>query len=186
MNIGIDIDDTITYSYETLLPIVSVKYGMSMKKLLAQKPSYNMLHNTLPDYDKFRWENFRIMAKMAPLREDVVEILNQLKKDGHKIIFITARGYEEYPDPYKLSLDYLKRNGVPFDKLIVNAKDKAKTCLLENIDVFIDDCAKHCKAVQSKGIETIQMGNDFTEVSKDLNRLDTWKDSYKKINEMVA
>ena len=36
MNIGIDIDDTITYSYETLLPIVSVKYGVNINKLLAQ------------------------------------------------------------------------------------------------------------------------------------------------------
>ena len=186
MNIGIDIDDTITYTYETLLPMVSIKYGMSMSKLMSQKPSYKMLHNTLPDYGNFALTHFPKMAKIAPLRENVVEILNKLKKDGHKIIFITARNYEEYPDPYKTSIEYLKRNGVPFDKLIVNAKDKVKECLLEKIDVFIDDNGQICKAVQNRGITTIQMANDFTEVSKGLERLNTWDEIYKKICEIYV
>jgi len=186
MNIGIDIDDTITYSYQTLLPMVSLKYGMSMDKLMNQKPTYKMLHNTLPNYNDFAITHFPKMAKIAPLRENVVEILNKLKKDGHRIIFISARNYDEYPDPYKTSLEYLQRNGVPFDKLIVNAKDKAKECLLENIDVFIDDNAKNCKAVQSRGITTIQMANDFTDVSKGLERLNSWDEIYKKICDMYV
>ena len=186
MNIGIDIDDTITYTYETLLSIVSVKYGMSIHKLFTQKPSYKMLHKTLPNYDEFAIANFSRMAKMAPLRDDVIEVLQKLRDEGHKIIFITARNYEEYPDPYALSYDYLTRKGVPFDKLVVNAKDKAKECILQGIDLFIDDNAKNCKAVQNRGITTIQMGTDFTDISKGLERINSWKDIYKRINEIYS
>ncbi len=186
MNIGIDIDDTITYTYETLLPIVSLKYGMNIQKLVSQKPSYKMLHSTLPDYDRFAIENFSRMAKIAPLREDVVEVLQKLKNDGHKIIFISARNFDEYEDPYQLSLEYLERNRVPYDKLIVNARDKAKECLIENIDVFIDDNAKNCKAVQKRGIHTIQMGTDFTDVSKGLERINSWKEIYSRIQEIYS
>ena len=186
MNIGIDIDDTITYTYETLLPIVSVKYGMSIQKLFAQKPSYNMLHKTLPNYDQFIIDNFSKMARMAPLRDDVVSVLTKLKDKGYNIIFITARNFEEYNDPYKLSYDYLTRHGVPFDKLVVNAKNKAKECILQGIDIFIDDNAKNCKAVQKKGITTIQMCTDFTDVSKGLERLNSWNDIYNRICEMYG
>ena len=31
MNIGIDIDDTITYTYETMLPIIAIKYKVDME-----------------------------------------------------------------------------------------------------------------------------------------------------------
>lgn len=186
MNIGIDIDDTITYTYETLLPIVSVKYGMSIHKLFEQKPSYKMLHNTLPNYDEFAIANFSRMAKMAPLRDNVIEVLNKLKEDGCKIIFISARNNDEYPDPYGLSYEYLTSKGVPFDKLVVNAKDKAKECILQGIDIFIDDNAKNCKAVQNKGITTIQMGTEFTDISKGLERINSWDEIYKRISEMYG
>ena len=39
MRIGIDIDDTITYTYEMLLPMVAVKYGVSLSKLYEEVPT---------------------------------------------------------------------------------------------------------------------------------------------------
>ena len=142
MNIGIDIDDTITYTYETLLPMVAVRYGMNLNKLFNQKPSYAMLRNILPNYDVFASENFPSVAKVVPLREGVIEVLTKLREQGHKIIFITARNKKEFSDPYKISHDFLNVNGVPYDKLLVNIADKAQQCLLEDIDLFIEDNLK--------------------------------------------
>ena len=186
MNIGIDIDDTITKTYETLIPIVAIKYGMNIDKLFKDKPSYKMLRGILPEYDTFIRENFTGIAKVLPLKDDVIEVLNQLRKQGHKLIFISARNYQEYEDPYKLSYEYLKSLNIPFDKLIVNAENKAKECVLENIDLFIDDNALHCKAVKNKGIKVIQMDTIFTENSKNLDRAYGWQDVYKKIQEMFS
>ena len=51
MNIGIDIDDTITNTYSVLLPMIAIKYGMDINKMLSQRPTYNFLNKTLPNYD---------------------------------------------------------------------------------------------------------------------------------------
>ena len=44
MNIGIDIDDTITNTYSVLLPMIAIKYGMDINKMLSQRPTYNFLN----------------------------------------------------------------------------------------------------------------------------------------------
>lgn len=186
MNIGIDIDDTITYTYETLLPIINMKYGMRFDKLLKQNPSYRMLHNVLPDFKSFAIDNYSAMAKIVPVRDGAVEVLNKLKEQGHKIIFITARNNIEYNDPYEISYNYLKVNNIPFDKLVVNVSDKAKECILQDIDLYIDDNTRNCKAVKSKGIETLQFGTIFTPENKHLKRVNSWEEVYNTVQRMYA
>ena len=186
MNIGIDIDDTITYTYETLLPMVAVKYGMSLKKLQVQRPPYAMLKSILPNYEQFASENLPVVAKIVPLREGVIDVLNKLRDQGHKIIFITARNHKEYADPYKVSYEFLEANNIPYDKLLVNVTDKAQQCIVEGIDLFIDDNNDNCKSVHKTGIETLQFGTIFTQKLKGIDRVDTWEEVYNRVQEMCA
>lgn len=186
MNIGIDIDDTITYTYETLLPMVALKYGMNLRKLQMQRPPYAMLKNILPNYDNFISESFPVVAKVAPLREGVVDVLNKLRSQGHKIIFITARNYQEYKDPYKISHEFLEAHNVPYDKLLVNVTDKAQQCIVEGIDLFIDDNNDNCRSVYKTGIDTLQFGTIFTEKIKNIDRVNTWDEVYNRVQEMLS
>ncbi len=186
MNIGIDIDDTITYTYETLLPMVAVKYGMSLTKLKEQRPSYKMMKNSFPNYDKFAQESLPIAAKLTPVRDGAIEVIRKLREQGHNIIFITARNKEEFKDPHKISYDFLNANNIPYDKLLVNIQDKAKQCIIEGIDLFIDDNNDHCRAVHKTGIETIQFGTIFTSKIKGINRVESWEEIYIVVQEMTA
>ena len=186
MNIGIDIDDTITETYSTIIPMVAVKYGIDLKDLLRTKPSYTTLAKSLINYDRFIAEYFPTMAKIVPLKPDVIEVLNKLRADGHKIIFITARNRCEYKEPYKVSKDYLDRMGVPYDKIIAECHDKGEQAVIEGIDLFIDDNTKNCKAVMDKGVPTIQMECAFTTQSKGLKRVKDWNEVYELIQEMYA
>ena len=186
MNIGIDIDDTITHTYETLLPMVAIKYGMNLKKLQLQKPSYAMLRNMLPNYETFASESLPVVAKIVPLRDGVIDVLTKLREQGHKIIFMTARNNVEYKDPYKISHEFLEVNGVPYDKLLVNIEDKAQQCIVENIDLFIDDNNDNCRLVHKTGIETWQFGTIFTQKIKGIERVDSWNEVYNRIQEMCA
>ncbi len=178
MRIGIDIDDTITDTYPVYLSLISVYYGLDYNKLLKNKPSYKELHKTLPDYDKFIKDCFHLMAKMAPLKKNVVEILNKLKEKGCEIVIITARNQEEYTTPYKISYDYLTKNNVPFDKMIIGAKDKGLQCVSEGIDVFIDDNVGNCRAVRDKGIKTIRFDSGFKERDNSLINVKSWNEVY--------
>ena len=82
--------------------------------------------------------------------------------------------------------NYLKMNNIPFDKLIVNVKDKAKECVMEGIDLFIDDNTKHCKAVLKSGIPTLQFANSFVSENSKVKRVNSWDEIYQKVQEMYA
>ena len=90
MNIGIDIDDTITNTYETLIPMVAISYGMNIDKLMKKHPTYKELNSTLPNYDDFAKKNYARIAKMVSLKDGVVDIINKLKEDGHNIKVIES------------------------------------------------------------------------------------------------
>ena len=184
--IGVDIDDTITDTYYNLLPVVAIKYGLDLEKLYKKKYTYGKLHKVLPDYMDFCKEHSESIVKIVPLKDDVVKIFNKLKEDGHKIIFITARDYNEYSNPYKLCYDYLNSNGVKYDRIIVGAKDKAKECINENVDLFIDDNTKNCLMVSASGIPTLQYHNEFTTCAKNVKRVYNWKEIYNYICNMSS
>ena len=186
MNIGIDIDDTITNTYETLIPMVAISYGINIDKFMKKLPSYKELVGTLPDFGNFAKKNYEKIAKMVPLRVGVVDVINKLKEQGHRIVIISSRNNTDFKDPYKVSYDYLTTNGIKFDKLIVNVTNKAKTCVLENIDLFIDDDTNNCKATKKKGIVTLQMNTTFCKGSKDVRKVNDWMEVYKIVQEMYA
>lgn len=186
MNIGIDIDDTITYTYETFLPMFAIRYGMNIEKLFQQNPSYKTLSKIVPDYTDFARDNFTAMTKLLKLRENVVDVLNKLREEGHKIILITARSDSEYGDPYAVVADFLENNGVPYDKIVVNSKNKGKTCLEEKIDLFIDDSVMNCRSAIKYGIPTYQFVSKYIPKGKDLNEVNSWDQVYELVQKMYA
>ena len=113
-------------------------------------------------------------------------MLTKLREEGHKIIFITARNHNEFKNPYKISYDFLEVNNIPYDKLLVNISDKAQQCIAEEIDLFIDDNNDNCRSVKSTGIETWQFGTIFTEKIKHIDRVTSWEEIYKRVQEMNA
>lgn len=182
MNIGIDIDDTIVNTYDIFLKLLVMKYKFNYNQLLIEKSNYFELYEKLDNFDNVKKDLFSILGKSVKLKENVVNVFNKLKEDGHKIILITARNYNDYDEPYKLTYEYLKKNGVPFDKLIVNTDKKAQVCLDEKIDLFIDDSTMNCKDVSSVGIKTLQFGALFNEEIKDFKKVYSWDEIYEYIN----
>ena len=79
------------------------------------------------------------ITNRAKPRNNAIETINRLRKEGHKIIIITARDSEFHDNPYLLSKNWLDKNNIEYDKLIVNAREKGTICKNENIDLFIDD-----------------------------------------------
>lgn len=57
-------------------------------------------------------------------------------------------------------MDWLNKNDIYFDKLIVNARDKKRVCIEENIDILIDDSISNCKNVITSGISAIMIANN--------------------------
>lgn len=182
MNIGVDIDDTITNTYETLLTIISMKYGLNHKKLIDMNLGYEEIENNLENFNSYKKDLFSVMAKSVTLKENVVEVLKKLKEEGNNIILITARNYEEYGDPYNVSLEFLKKNKIPFDKLFVDVYDKGSLCKKENIDIFIDDNVRNCNSVKDVGIRTVQFDTSFTPKVEDVEHVSSWNEFYELLH----
>ena len=181
MNIGIDIDDTITKTWETLMPICVENFNITIDKLKTLPPYYGALKEliSLEEYleimRKYEW-----LMQEIPLKENVKEILNKLKEEGNKIIFITARG-NTYSDPYKITKEYLDKLSIPYDKIIVNALEKGIVCKEEQIDLFIDDSIRNCKDVSQNGIEVLMMETYFNENEKEFIHMKDWNQIYEYI-----
>ena len=189
MNIGIDIDNTIT-EVQQELNNAAYEYALKIGKKIenAENPLEDIKDNRdlykkkfQFSYDELKYflKNIQeeIVNKAKP-REDAVEVINKLKSEGNKIIIITARDSEFHDDPYLLSKNWLDRNKIEYDKIIVNARKKGTICKNEDIDLFIDDQVNNCLDVEKEGIQTIRISADDKEKYTSIVSLKDWKEIY--------
>jgi len=186
MRIGIDIDDTITKSWEFLIPYFSELYNIPQEQLKKSLPYYRSVENIVSKEEYF--QNIRELSNKlmmdVPLKPDALEYLNKLHENGHELIYITARGIE-YDNPYRITKNYLKKMHVPYDKIIASAHDKATKCKEERIDLFIDDSVYHCEEVSKAGFKTLLFENSYNVENKKLQKISSWKEVYEYVEEVT-
>ena len=194
MKIGIDRDNTLTEVQEELNK-AAFEYAISLGKKIDNydNPMEDIKNNgdTYRKKFQFTYEELKYFLKNiqenitnnAIPRENAKEVIDKLKKDGNEIYIITARDSEFHDDPYKLSKDWLDKNEIYYDKLIVNAREKSSTCKNEKIDLFIDDQLNNCLSVQNVGIQTIMITDKTYNYDK-IKQLKDWNEIYNYINEM--
>ena len=194
MIIGIDIDNTLT-EVQDKLNEAAFKYAKELGKEIQD------LDDTIEDAKnngdifikkfKFTYEELKYFLKdiqeeitnNAKPRSGAVETIKRLRRDGHKIYIVTARDSEFHDDPYALSKRWLDENNIEYDKLIVNAREKAPICKAENIDLFIDDQLFNCIQIAKEGIKTIRISNEEKELDNVVN-VKNWEEIYKYIKKM--
>ncbi len=162
MRIGIDIDDTMTF----------IKDDLEKAAILYDKSLGNSGKFLKDDYyvgQRFNWnkdEYHYFMGTVrkevvcnAKLRDGLIECLTELINNKIEIIIITARSNFYYDNPLDMTVNWLKKEHIPYSKLIINARNKAKVCKEENIDIFLDDDINYCLEVNELGIKTYIMDN---------------------------
>lgn len=134
LTIGIDIDDTITYTskYANVLLHLDKKYD------------YIKDYHELPceDLKKFLEKYLVHIEESVFLKENVLEVLNYWHSKKIKIVFITARGSKTRLESINTTCVYFEKNKIPFEKIIFYQKSKYKMAMKEKVDLFIDD--KEC------------------------------------------
>lgn len=180
MRIGIDIDDTICYSIENMLPYICKFYGFDYEEEKNKELGYDAYHG-LPNFYEFAVEHYEKFMPDAKLKENANYYINKLSELGHEIIFITARSSYGFSDPYGVSKEYLEKYDIHYDKLVVGALEKGKVCSLENIDVFIDDNIKNCYNAENYNIDVWLFDNVFNKQDNHFERVNDWEDVYNKI-----
>lgn len=194
MKIGIDIDNNLT-EVQGKLNEAAYTYAVSLGKNLE---GYDKLmqdeKNDGTEYAKrfqFNYEELKYFLKdiqenitnNAIPRKNAKEVIDKLKNDGHQIYIITARDSEFHDNPYVYSKNWLDKNKIYYDKLIVNAREKSAVCKRENIDLYIDDQLENCLNILNAGIQTIMITDKKYDYDN-ITMLKNWNDIYNFISEL--
>ena len=186
MRIGVDIDDTTSKTDESLEE-EAYKYdkkflnGRGYQDRTAYKFIEKFFWNVVDVsnfFDYLRKSKFYLQLEVM---ENAPKCINKLRSMGHEIIFITRRGNHFKTRHY--TKKWLKKNGIGYDKLIMGAEDKGKVVVEENIDILIDDDVRNIKKVMEAGKRGLLMTNKYNQDEKKIERVNDWKEIYKKIKE---
>lgn len=194
MNIGIDIDDTISETFETLLPYAQKYTIEDLDRESKVKIDSNLTNHFYIIYmngwseeeaKKFWLKYYTDILKHVNIKKFAAEVINGLKNDGHKIFLITARWDMPNDDINEITKNWLKQNNIKYDRLITNASDKLKIVKDNNIDLFIDDSFSNCKNVVDNSSTKVYMMtsrvNGSFEYEK-IKRVFSWPEIYHSIN----
>jgi uncharacterized protein len=182
MRIGIDIDDTLTETSE-IMEKVAIEHNHEYEnKLTDELPA--MLRGILDDniVKEFFKKHCEEICKQVRIKDGAKDVIDMLLQDGHEVIFITARSKTYFPDPYKLTEEFLKNNNINYTKLITGHEQKVDICRKEHIDVFFDDSYDTVKNLYNDGIDAVLFTSiDNYYLYTSLNRVKNWDELYNYI-----
>ncbi len=182
MTIGLDIDDTITESSELIVSYVKKHFNVDDINIVREILGGEIKDELLRFYDIHLGE----MVANYKLKENVKPVIDRLRKSGHKVVIITARGYTKTKDDIpKITKDYFKRHNIKVNKIIFNKLDKEEVCLTNKIDIMIDDSIETLERIKAKGINVLLFNSLSNEhVKTKLDRVNSWLDLEKYINNL--
>jgi len=190
MKIGIDIDGVILDSEKEfrikaeLFDILKLKRNSIInKKELRVQAHYSWNEEEFKEYMN---KEFLKVSKECNFMPGALEIINMLKKEGHELVIITARGVfiKEMIDVAK---QRLAEKGLTFDKYYWAIEDKLKICNEENIDIMIDDYYKTCKNTSDNNVKTLyfrEYPSYELEENEFLKEVHNWGEIYRYIHEI--
>ena len=186
MKIGLDIDGVILDSENVFRASAELydllelhKNGVVNPKGFRNSERYDWNAN---ETSGFR-EKFIELTKKSMIMPNAKEVLQLLKKDGHELIIITARG---------LTIKGMKEAGeerlndfnLTFNKYFWCVEDKTAICKQESIDIMIDDKSSICNDTAQNKIKTLY----FRDVNREklgeneyLKEVHNWGEIYRYI-----
>lgn len=173
MKIGIDIDDTISNSYE------------AVKKVLLEESNYTINDDDIyyrdPVVLDYYSKSSDEISMIMDAKEDAVEVINKLKDEGYEIYFITSRNNNYFKDAYGVTHKWLTDKGFKFDGLIVGSSKKVLDCERLGITHFIDDSIDHVNEMIDKNIKGYIFTSHYNSRFNLEHRVNSWKEIYKII-----
>ena len=191
MKIGIDLDGVV-FDTEKEFRVYSELFDM-----LSLKQNSKKNNKELRFQDRFNWSDEQTQSFLDKYHRRIDEeanyvpgakdVLHLLKKDGHQLVVITARGGWN-----KEMIDITKRRFYNddmdiFDKCYWACENKGEVCLKEKIDVMIDDSYEKCKMISEEKIKTIYLKDAPSYEIQDneyVKTLYNWGEIYRYISEL--
>ena len=188
MNIGIDIDNVLSNFNEVLLN----DYTKHDKELRNN----GIVNNDVYIRKMFDWsedeealyykENIERLASLFEPIKDCSKYIKKLRENGHCIYIISGRDNGEYSDPYNMTIKWLKKYDIEYDKLILtnayNHQEKSDICIKNNVDIMIDDSINVCLKCSESGIKSLLFNTEYNKNEISFTRVNNWEEIFNYIN----
>lgn len=180
MRIGIDIDDVIAETSVSIKEFIE-KYDTTddISKYMVEIMRAHFSTKVVKDFfDKYSLA----IIKNAKVKSHASEVLSRLINAGNELYMITSRGEQKFKGSENFTLEYFKTNNIPYTKILFNSFEKASICKENQIDVMVDDSAKHCMEIQEEGMHSILFTSDVNkEINVPITRVNDWLELEEKL-----
>ncbi len=187
MKIALDIDNVILdYDDEMLNAMLEEDKNKRNRGIINKNADYifcGLLDWSNEEIEEFLNDNTEKIAENFKCLKNAKKYIDKLLEENNEVFLITNRTYPHYKNAYKTTISSLKKHGINFTKLIfTETNDKSEACLLNSIDVLVDDRARNCYYVKNKGIDAILLKSRYEKRNfDDLLVAENWEDLYLKL-----
>ncbi len=124
-------------------------------------------------------------TKKSHIMPGAKEVIELLKKDGHELVVITARGHD-IPVMKKLAQEMLEKENITFDKYYWETPEKVETAKKENIDLMVEDSLSNCMKLSKENIKSVYLRDSNMKPANDKNIKECyiWGEVYRYIREL--
>lgn len=192
MKIGIDIDDTLTNTYELAFNYAEEYTINELKKEIKYVDREKIrnrftqtFHNWSEEEDRIFWDKYyETIVRNVRIKPFAKEVIDKLRTEENEIYFITARHISNKFDIKKVTEEWLEKNEIKYEGIYLSIANKEEIIKEKNIDIFIDDNITNCLNVLETGIKTCIMDGLINCNFKDerIERIYSWPHLYQVIN----
>ncbi len=185
MKIGVDIDNVLSNFNDELLKEFLIHDKQLRNSGIINKELYitrGMFDWSKEEIDEFYYSNIERIAKNLNVIDKAPEYIKKLRKSGHEIYIISGRDNGEYSDPYNMTVNWLEKYNIEYDKLILtngyNSLEKVNICIENNISIMIDDSTRVYSEMVKNGITALLMDTPYSRKMEDVKRVYNWEEIY--------
>ena len=189
MKIGLDLDGVVLDTEKQF------RYEAELYDILKLNRNSTKDQSAQWAQDRYKWaddeknefiEKYLIEGtKKSHIMPGAKEVIELLKKDGHELVVITARGHD-IPVMKKLAQEMLEKENITFDKYYWETPEKVETAKKENIDLMVEDSLSNCMKLSKENIKSIYLRDSNMKPANDKNIKECyiWGEVYRYIREL--
>ena len=189
MKIGIDLDGVVLDTEKQFINEAELYDILKLNRNSTKDQSAQWAQ------DRYKWaddeknefiEKYLIEGtKKSHIMPGAKEVIELLKKDGHELVVITARGHD-IPVMKKLAQEMLEKENITFDKYYWETPEKVETAKKENIDLMVEDSLSNCMKLSKENIKSIYLRDSNMKPANDKNIKECyiWGEVYRYIREL--
>lgn len=180
MRIGVDIDGVVSDSYKAWVKEMNRHFGTNILEL----KNYDMHLDfgvSWEEMGKYFKDNVEYLFTIPNPVVGAKEGLERLFRDGHEVVYITARSQDEEV----FTIRWLDKYEIPYEQILfTDFGSKVDHALQWELELFIEDFMDNAIAISEAGVPVLLLDASYNqgECSSRIIRCDDWREILMEIN----